>query len=96
MSFTNKMLHIFHPVLASLPPGWLCNATRDRWEPGRGDWGSKENAAIFERKGTRQREVGLAFPKKAASQAQVNFCSQWWASQSFQGRLCSLRTVCVC
>lgn len=37
MSFTNKMLHIFHPVLASLPPGWLVTLPETAGESGRGD-----------------------------------------------------------
>lgn len=84
MSFTNKMLHIFHPVLASLPLGWLATPPETAGEPGRGHWASKENAAAFEGKGKRWREVGLPFPEKIARQGQANFCSQWWASQCFQ------------
>lgn len=39
MSFANKMLHIFHPVLASLPPGWLATPLETAGEPGRGHSG---------------------------------------------------------
>lgn len=38
MSFTNKMLHIFHSVLASLLSGHSCNASR-------GPWGATEMGA---------------------------------------------------
>ena len=58
MSFTNKMLHIFHPALASLPPGRLGNATR-------GYWGTRERGlGYFWREGKRGGRVFLLFPEK--------------------------------
>lgn len=90
MSFTNKMLHIFHPVLASLPPGWLCNATR-------GHWGTRERGlGYFWGEGERGGEKYFChFLRRRPGGSQANFWSLRQVSPVLPGGSYVFPQICV-
>lgn len=84
MSFTNKMLHIFHPALASYLQDGSAKPPEAIGEQGKEGW------VIFEEKEKKVEGYFCYFLRDG------NVWSLWWASLLLPGRaMCSLVPVCM-